>query len=107
MKLRARSRELGRIRGDLAEAFRIERDAATWAHFIVFGCLPPRSTTLYTADNSQAHVRRICLRHRPASQSRINDERLTYLMAKRNPPDSIRPELALGLGYVFPGQVRG
>jgi hypothetical protein len=31
-----------------------------------------------------------------ASQSRINAERLAHLMPKGNPPDSIRPEHALG-----------
>src|SRR5215475_506658 len=37
-----------------------------------------------------------------ASQSRINAERLAHLLPKGNPPDSIRPEHALGqvVGYI-------
>ena len=57
--------------------------------------LPRREAPLSTQiDNSQAHVRRICLRHRPASQSQMNDERLTHLTARESPV-SITPELAL------------
>src|SRR5271165_973882 len=93
---RAPTAGLGGTAASLAKALHPDH-RRTGAYFVVLGCLPPRSTTLYTIDNSQAHVRRICLRHRPASQSRINDERLTYLMAKGNPPDSIRPKLALVL----------
>jgi hypothetical protein len=64
-------------------------------HFVVLGCLPPRGTAFYAINHPLAHVRGVCPRHRPASQSRINNERLTYLMANGNPPDSIRPKLAL------------
>jgi L-fuconolactonase len=66
-------------------------------------CLPPRSTAFYAINHPLAHVRGVCPRHRPASQSRINNERLTYLRANGNPPDSIRPELALAKEpYPFP-----
>src|SRR5271166_2993322 len=64
---RAPTARFGGTAAGLAKALHPDH-RGTGAHFIVFGCLPSRSTTLYTADNPQAHVCRICLRHRPASQ---------------------------------------
>src|ERR1700722_8061270 len=85
---------LGGTAASLAKALHPDH-RRTGAHFVVLGCLPPRSTAFYAIDYPLAHVRGVCPRHRPASQSRINDERLTHLRAKGNPPDSITPELAL------------
>src|ERR1700729_1992142 len=85
---------LGGTAASLAKALHPDH-RRTGAHFVVLGFLPPRSTAFYAIDYPLAHVRGVCPRHRPASQSRINDERLTHLRAKGNPPDSITPELAL------------
>src|ERR1700722_5068703 len=91
---RAPTAPLGGTAASLAKALHPDH-RGTGAHFVVLGGLPPRSTVFYAIDHPLAHVRRVCPRHRPASQSRINNERLTYLMANGNPPDSITPELAL------------
>src|ERR1700748_1580020 len=92
---RAPTAWLGGTATSLAKALHPDH-GGTGAHFVVLGCLPPRSTAFHAIDHTLAHVRGVCPRHRPASQSRINNERLTYLTAKRNPRDSITPDLALG-----------
>src|SRR5262249_20973030 len=43
------------------------------------------------------HLPRIGLRHRPASQKRINADRLSHLWPHENPPDSIGAEHALAV----------
>src|SRR6201991_2451586 len=91
---RAPTAGLGGTAASLAKALHPDH-RRTGAHFVVLGGLPPRSTVFYAIDHPLAHVPRVCPRQRPPSQSRINNERLTYLMANGNPPDSITPELAL------------
>jgi hypothetical protein len=54
------------------------RSPRCWgAQILVLGWLSTRSATHDTVDNSHVHVRRICLRHRPTSQSRIIDAPMT------------------------------
>src|SRR5262245_2078556 len=57
-----------------------------------------REAPLYDLRNhSFPHLPRIGLRHRPASQKRINADRLSHLWPHENPPDSIGAEHALDL----------
>src|ERR1700759_3663044 len=73
---RAPTTGLGSTAASLVKALHPDHRGAG-AHFVVLGCLPPRSTAFYAINYPLAHVRGVCPRHRPASQSRINNERLT------------------------------
>src|SRR5262249_23046356 len=66
----------------------------------LLGRLAPRSSTFDLRNHSFPHLPRIGLRHRPASQKRINADRLSHLWPHENPPDSIGAEHALALGLV-------
>src|SRR5262249_39077132 len=61
----------------------------------LLGRLAPRSSTFDLRNHSFPHLPRIGLRHRPASQKRINADRLSHLWPHENPPDSIGAEHAL------------
>src|SRR5262249_28026106 len=61
----------------------------------LLGRLAPRSSTFDLRNHSLPHLPRIGLRHRPASQKRINADRLSHLWPHENPPDSIGAEHAL------------
>src|SRR6516225_8909449 len=63
----------------------------------LLGRLAPRSSTFDLRNHSLPHLPRIGLRHRPASQKRINADRLSHPRPHENPPDSIGAEHALGL----------
>src|SRR6516162_1548628 len=61
----------------------------------LLGRLAPRSSTFDLRNHSLPHLPRIGLRHRPASQKRINADRLSHPRPHENPPDSIGAEHAL------------
>src|SRR5450759_814898 len=61
-------------------------DRRTGTDLKVFGGLAPRATALDSCDDSLAHLRRIGVRHRSASQSRINAYRLAHKQVLVNPP---------------------
>src|SRR5215471_13887275 len=61
----------------------------------LLGRLAPRSSTFDLRNHSLPHLPRIGLRHRPASQKRINAVRLSHPRPHENPPDSIGAEHAL------------
>src|SRR5262249_110413 len=64
----------------------------------LLGRLAPRSSTFDLRNHSLPHLPRIGLRHRPASQKRINADRLSHPRPHENPPDSIGAEHALAFG---------
>src|SRR5215472_13599227 len=72
------------------------RRAGTDLKFL--GRLAPRSSALDFRNHSLPHVSRIRLRHRPASQKRINADRLSHPSTQKNPTDSIGAEHALARG---------
>src|SRR5262249_45595241 len=75
----------------------------------LLGRLAPRSSTFDLRNHSFPHLPRIGLRHRPASQKRINADRLSHLWPHENPPDSIGAEHALAsatFSIVIPGPER-
>src|SRR5262245_61788383 len=57
--------------------------------------LASRSSAFDLQNHAFAHVSRIGLRHCPASQKRINADRLSHPSPRENPPDSIGAEHAL------------
>src|SRR5262245_18067470 len=57
--------------------------------------LASRSSAFDLQNHALAHVSRIGLRHCPASQKRINADRLSHPSPRENPPDSIGAEHAL------------
>lgn len=76
---------LGRGASGIAPALQ-PFDRRTGADLKMFGGLTPRSTALDSCDHSLAHLCRIRIRHRSASQSRINADRLAHKQALGNPP---------------------
>src|SRR5262249_9192646 len=69
----------------------------------LLGRLAPRSSTFDLRNHSLPHLPRIGLRHRPASQKRINADRLSHPRPHENPPDSIGAEHALGAPILSQG----
>src|ERR1700692_1468174 len=61
-------------------------DRRTGADLKVFSGPTPRTPPLHSCDDSLAHLRRIRVRHRSASQSRINADRLAHKQALGHPP---------------------
>src|SRR5262249_37696280 len=61
----------------------------------LLGRLAPRSSTFDLRNHSLPHLPRIGLRHRPASQKRINADRLSHPQPHEHPPESIGAEHAL------------
>src|SRR5262249_60714645 len=74
----------------------------------LLGRLAPRSSTFDLRNHSLPHLPRIGLRHRPASQKRIDADRLSHPRPHENPPDSIGPEHALALAAerLFDGTIQ-
>src|SRR5215470_4742963 len=65
----------------------------------LLGRRAPRRPAFNFRKHSRPHVFRIGLRHRPASQNRINADRLSHPSPPENPLDSIETEHALVHGY--------
>src|SRR5262249_12982840 len=63
----------------------------------LLGRRAPRRPAFNFRKHSRPHVFRIGLRHRPASQNRINADRLSHPSPPENPLDSIGTEHALAL----------
>src|SRR5215468_11188846 len=61
----------------------------------LLGRRAPRRPAFNFRKHSRPHVFRIGLRHRPASQNRINADRLSHPSPPENPLDSIGTEHAL------------
>ena len=62
----------------------------------LLGRRAPRRPAFNFRKHSRPHVFRISPRHRPASQNRINADRLSHPLPRENLPDSIGTEHALG-----------
>src|SRR5262249_10149982 len=75
---------LGRAAASLAKALDPD-DRCAGADLKLFGYLAPRSSALHLRYHSFPHVPRIGLRHRPASQKRINADRLSHPWSAENP----------------------
>src|SRR5262249_55757656 len=75
---------LGRAAASLAKALDPD-DRCAGADLKLFGYLAPRSSALHLRYHSLPHVPRIGLRHRPASQKRINADRLSHPWSAENP----------------------
>src|SRR5215470_15398789 len=63
----------------------------------LLGRRAPRRPAFNFRKHSRPHVFRIGLRHRPASQNRINADRLSHPSPPENPLDSIETEHALAI----------
>src|SRR5262249_45574776 len=64
----------------------------------LLGRRAPRRPAFNFRNHSRPHVFRIGLRHRPASQNRINADRLSHPSPSENLLDSIGTEHALACG---------
>src|SRR5215471_1741857 len=71
----------------------------------LLGRRAPRRPAFNFRKHSRPHVFRIGLRHRPASQNRINADRLSHPSPPENPLDSIGTEHALALASGGPTAV--
>src|SRR5215813_11370748 len=69
----------------------------------LLGRRAPRRPAFNFRKHSRPHVFRIGLRHRPASQNRINADRLSHPSPPENPLDSIGTEHALARFSVHAG----
>src|SRR5215510_13034494 len=65
----------------------------------LLGSRAPRRPAFNFRNHSRPHVFRVGLRHRPASQNRINADRLSHPTPPENLLDSIGTEHALGRDY--------